>query len=231
MDATTPTQASGPSLNVTRPAAERPDEPSLRPIKLLGKVAGLIWALPHLLMYAIGVFTMGREKAFRSASERIAAVPGMLGVYARQWFYFATLDEVGGDVYFGYMSMFSKPGVTIGDRVYIGRFCSVGWADLGDDAMLSDGVQVLSGAHQHGGGTRAGGVVVHTFNTFTKVVVGPGAWIGTNAVVMAHVGPSAIVGAGAVVTRLVDAGERVGGVPAKPLRVGGLASSEPAQAA
>lgn len=217
LSAPTATASDTPTLTVTRPASDRPEESPFRLVKFLGKVGGLLWALPHLIAYVIGLCTMGQEKAFRAASERIAAVPGMLGVYARQWFYIVTLDEVGDDVYFGYMSMFSKPGVRVGDRVYIGRFCSVGWADLGDDVMLSDGVQVLSGRHQHGGGAAHGGVVLREMNVFSKVAVGRGAWIGANAVIMAHVGEAAIVGAGAVVTRPVDAGSRVVGVPAKPL--------------
>lgn len=186
------------------------------PLKYLGKAAGLVRALPHLLCYGLGLMTMGKEKAFRSSSERIAAVPGMLGVYARQWFYMVTLKEVGDDVYFGYMSMFSKPDVIIGDRVFIGRFCSIGWADLGDEAMLADGVQVLSGRHHHGGAGEQG---VQRENTFTKVVVGTRAWIGANAVVMSHVGEEAIIGAGAVVTKMVYERQKVAGVPARPLRV------------
>lgn len=192
-------------------------------LKYAGKIAGLAWALPHLAMYLVGRFTMGEEKAFRGASERIGAVPGMLGVYARQWFYLFTLTEVGDDVYFGYMSMFSKPDVRIGDRVYIGRFCAVGWVDLGDEAMLSDGVQVLSGRHQHG---RDGGL--REFCIFDKVVVGQGAWLGCNAVVMASVGQGAIVGAGAVVTKPVMNDEKVGGVPAKPLQITPIAHAEAA---
>ena len=186
----------------------------VRPVKLAGKAAGLLCALPYLAMYAVGCCTLGRDKAFRGSSERIASRPGMLGVYARQWFYRATLGEVGRDVYFGYMSMFSKPDIRIGDRVYIGRFCSIGRADLNDQAMLSDGVQVLSGRHQHGRDGQQRDAL-----TFARVTVGRGVWVGTNAVVMADLGDGAVVGAGAVVTRPVPAEAKVVGVPARPLRV------------
>lgn len=185
------------------------------PLKYVGKAIGLAWATPHLLAYVVGRFVMGDERAFRASSERIASVPGMLGVYARQWFYKATLERVGRDVYFGYMSMFSKPDITIGDRAFIGRFCSVGRADLAEEAMLADGVQVLSGRHQHGGRGDEG---VQRGGTYERVAVGRQAWIGANAVVMADVGDGAIVGAGAVVAKPVRLGEKVVGVPARPLR-------------
>lgn len=188
-------------------------------VKLAGQAVGLLFALPHLVAYWVGCRTIGPEKAFRGSSERIAATAGTIGVYARQWFYGCTLAEVGDDVYFGYMSMFSKQDARVGDRAYIGRFCSVGLADLGEEAVLADGVQVLSGRHQHGTGD---GRYEHGDLRFEKVTVGARAWLGANAVVMANVGDGATVGAGAVVTKPVAAGDKVVGVPAKPMDVGAI---------
>jgi len=184
--------------------------------KLIGKILGTLLAIPFLLQYALGRLILGRERAFASSSEWIAQVPGHLGVFTRQAFYHRTAAKVGRDVYFGYMSLFSKPAVEIGNGVYIGRFCVVGWAELGDEVMLADGVQVLSGRHQHGprvpGRSRRDAP-----QTFTKVTIGSGAWIGAEAIVMADVGAHAVVGAGAVVVKTVPEGATVGGVPAKLL--------------
>ncbi|MEO0477324.1 MAG: hypothetical protein AAF085_15355, partial [Planctomycetota bacterium] len=44
----------------------------------------------------------------------------------------------------------SKHDAMIGDRVYLGRFCTLGWVTIGDDARIADGVQLLSGQHHHG---------------------------------------------------------------------------------
>jgi acetyltransferase EpsM len=51
------------------------------------------------------------------------------------------------------------------------------------------------------------------------VVIGEGAFIGTNATIMpeVHIGPYATIGAGAVVLKDVAAGDTVVGVPAKSL--------------
>ncbi len=189
-------------------------------LKSIGHAVGGVIGLGHGMWYRFARRVVGESRAFAAASERLALRPGRLGVYARQAFYRGVLASVGRDVHFGFMTVFSKPAASLGDRVYLGRFCTIGWAEIGDDAKLADGVQVLSGRHQHGGvrggaisGGAAGDGVVH----FEPVRIGRGAWIGANAVVMADVGAGAIVGAGAVVVRAVPAGARVAGVPARPL--------------
>lgn len=199
--------------------------------KTIGRCLGVLWMLPHGLLYLLALPVMGRERAFAGASERIARVPGMLGVYTRYAFYRWTLHHVGRDVYFGFMSVLSKPAAIIRDRVYIGRFCSLGWVELGEDVMLADGVQVLSGRHQHGSSTGHEHQGTHPPaagkeaprrdqpQSFSLVKVGRGSWLGAGSVVMAEVGQHAVVGAGAVVVKPVADHATVGGVPAKVIQV------------
>jgi acetyltransferase-like isoleucine patch superfamily enzyme len=185
--------------------------------KSIAKLVGTVRGLPHVVCHLFWKAAIGPDRAFTGASESIARVPGVIGVYARQFFYKGTLAKVGVDVHFGFMSLFSKRAATIGDRVYIGRFCTIGWAEIGDDVMLADGVQVLSGRHQHGREAASGEALRDNEQVFTKVTIGKGAWLGAGAIVMADVGEGAIVGAGAVVVKPVPAGAKVGGVPAKQL--------------
>jgi len=187
-------------------------------LKTIAKGLGLVCALPHLLMYVVLRPVLGGERAFIGASERVAKIPGQWGVYIRQAFYRRTLSGVGGDVYFGFMSVFSKPKAVIGQGVYIGRFCCIGLAQLGDGVMLADGVQVLSGRHQHGKESYEGRALRDNEQDFKQVSIGAGAWLGAGSVVMADVGARAVVGAGAVVVGPVASEEKVGGVPAKPLK-------------
>ena len=172
--------------------------------------------IPRLCFYRLASLLVGR-RAFGAASESIAKVPGMRGVFLRQSFYRRTLKQCGQDAYFGWNSVFSMPEATVGDRVYVGRFCSIGFAEIGAETMLADGVQILSGGHEHGG---SGGERPHhdQDQSYQKVRVGPQSWIGAGAIVMADVGESAVVGAGAVVSKPIPAGTVAVGVPARVIK-------------
>ena len=52
----------------------------------------------------------------------------------------------------------------------------------------------------------------------TLVTIGAGAWVGSNAVVLADVGDGAVVGAGSVVTKPIPAYAIAAGVPARVVR-------------
>ncbi|MEM1211630.1 MAG: hypothetical protein AAGI68_04960 [Planctomycetota bacterium] len=187
-------------------------------LKHIGWRMGWLRARPWVWRYQVLSGLLDADRALSLCSEGVSRMPGLLGIYTRQAFYRAVCraDEhgeggrVGVDVHFGFMSVLSKPAAAFGDRAYIGRFCTVGLVDMGQDAKLADGVQVLSGAHQHGDAPR-----------YERVVIGPRAWIGAGAVVMADVGADAVVAAGAVVRTPVAAGQRVAGVPARVISRGG----------
>lgn len=171
-------------------------------------------ASPRLLAYKIGRSVLG-ARAFGAASESIARVPGLRGVYLRQAFYRSTLSRCGNDVYFGWNSVFSMTEAEVGDRVYIGRFCSIGFAQISDEVMLADGVQILSGGHEHGPAEGEGLSRQSAAQRFQQVRIGHGAWIGAGAIIMADVGAGAIVGAGAVVVKPIEAGAVAVGIPAR----------------
>jgi acetyltransferase-like isoleucine patch superfamily enzyme len=185
-------------------------------LKRCVQVVFTVCALPRLLMYYLAHTFVGR-RAFAAASESIACVPGLRGVYLRQAFYGRTLVQCGRDVYFGWQSAFSMSDVRIGERAYIGRFCSIGFASIGDEAMLADHVQILSGGHEHTRGNPAQSMHGQG-QCFHRVRVGKGVWIGAGAIVMADVGEHAIVGAGAVVTRPIPAYSVAVGVPARVVK-------------
>jgi acetyltransferase-like isoleucine patch superfamily enzyme len=102
----------------------------------------------------------------------------------------------------------------IGDRAYIGRFCSIGCARLGDEVMLADHVQILSGGQEHTH-SDASLSMQEQPQQYSRVSIGRGAWIGAGAIVMADVGEHAIIGAGAVVNRPIPANCIAVGVPAR----------------
>ncbi len=180
-----------------------------------------LWILPRLLFYYVGRILLGR-KAFGAASESIARIPGLRGVYCRQAFYRKTLAHCGQDVYIGWQSVFSMTEAVLGDRVYIGRFCSLGYARLGDEVMLADGVQILSGGHEHGAADAENRTMREQTQTYHPVQIGRGAWIGTGAIIMADVGEGAIIGAGAVVNKPIPDRCVAVGVPARVVKTSAM---------
>lgn len=184
-------------------------------LKPIGQFIGALRALAWRFRYAVLRRVLGDDRSLSLASETAARSPGLLGLYARQAFYARVLDHTGCDIHFGYQTLLSKPETSIGDCVYLGRFCTVGRVSIGDETRIADGVQLLSGQHHHGTGDD--GVNLATVS-HGRIAIGKGVWIGANAVVMADVGDGAIVGAGAVVTKPVAPGQTVVGVPAKPIR-------------
>jgi acetyltransferase-like isoleucine patch superfamily enzyme len=181
-------------------------------IKRLCQTVAFVWVLPRLVVYRLASVVLGRDRAFANASEGVGRVPGMRGVYLRQAFYRSTLET------------FSTPRATIGEGVYIGRRCGLGFVVLGDRAMLADGVQVLSGGRQHG--LDAEGAYLDQPQEFRRVEIGAGAWLGAATTVMADIGERAVIGAGAVVTRPIESGALAVGVPARSARRAGNASGE-----
>ncbi|HUE73646.1 MAG TPA: acyltransferase [Pirellulaceae bacterium] len=176
----------------------------------------LLLVAPRLLTLAVARALLGR-RAFMASSESIARIPGLRGVFARQAFYGRTLARCGQDVSFGWMSVFSMPEAEVGDRVYIGRFCSLGFALLEDEVMLADRVQILSGGREHSRSDAA--VTMQSQDqVYQRVRIGTGAWIGTGAVVMADVGEHSIIGAGAVVNKPIPSYSVAVGVPARVVK-------------
>ncbi|NKC12968.1 MAG: acyltransferase [Gammaproteobacteria bacterium] len=192
-------------------------------IKRSVQVAFSLWVSPRVALYYLFGRLLGPQ-AFLHASESIGKVPGLWGIYCRQAFYRATLYSCGQDCYFGWLSTFSIAEARVGRNVYLGRRCSIGFADIGDHVMLADGVQILSGGREHGLATGSGETHQEQAREFRRVTIGEGAWLGTNCIIMADVGAHAVVGAGAVVTKPVPPYGIAVGIPAKVLRVNAPAS-------
>ena len=140
-----------------------------------------------------GIGDMGPRRAvaaaLRAAGFRLPPIVHSTAVVAAS----ATLED-GAQV---------LAGAIVGPGARVGRDALVNaGAIVGHDVRLGECVHVASGARV-AGDTR----------------VGDGAHIGTGAIVIQQraIGAGAIVGAGAVVLDDVAAGERVGGIPARPL--------------
>jgi len=166
--------------------------------------------LPLAAAYATGLV------AFRTASQLLAFIPGKLGVVWRRAWYRRTLRACGNKLVVEWMSAFKSPQASVGDRVYVGPFCWVGWAHLGDDVMLASHVSILSGKAQHGT-NRIDVPMRQQEGVMTEIHIGSDVWIGDTVVVMADIAKGTIVGGGSVVMRRVEDYSILAGNPARTI--------------
>jgi virginiamycin A acetyltransferase len=102
----------------------------------------------------------------------------------------------------------------VGERVYIGPYCVLGRAEIGDNTQVATAVQILSGRGQHVR-DEAGRISGSQQDQFVTVKIGSDCWIGAAAIIMADVGAGSTTGAGSVVTREIPSGCVATGVPAR----------------
>jgi acetyltransferase-like isoleucine patch superfamily enzyme len=191
------------------------------------------------------------------------SVPGALGLALRQVLYPSLLGACGRGVVFGQNVVLRHPGkirigndvvvddnclldakgssnegITIGNRVFIGRntilSCKDGSIELGDGANIGFNCEVFSASRVRVGRDTLvaaycyviGGdhdfsdpsaAVLAQGRRSSGVTIGDGAWLGAGAKILdgVTIGDRAVIGAGAVVRESVPAGAIAVGVPAK----------------
>ena len=185
--------------------------------KILLRAAATVAVGPVLLLHAMKVPILGKDRALAGSTQLLALVPGLTGQYFRRAFLVWTIRDCHPSALVEFGTIFSKAEASLGENVYIGPYCSIGAAEIGRDTLIGPGVHLLSGARLHGTADpttpireQAGEVV--------RVSIGAGCWIGAGAVVMADIGQDSIVGAGAVVTRPIPSGVVAVGMPARVIR-------------
>jgi acetyltransferase-like isoleucine patch superfamily enzyme len=184
-------------------------------VKRLARGVFLVPALVEYLRYRISRRFLGEERAFLGLTERLARRTGFPGVYLRAATYHLVLRDCSRDTQIGFGTVFSKPAAMLGDHVYIGRYCSLGWVHIEKDVMLADFVSIPSGGHAH----RLSGATLtpprEMENRYEVVRVGQGTWVGSQSVILATVGRFCIVGAGSVVTKPIADFSIATGAPAR----------------
>lgn len=189
--------------------------------KLCYAIATLL-VLPGAALELILRHVFGRDVLFAAQSELLALVPGKLGWFLRNAYLHLTLAQCPFDCCFNFGVLFTHANARVGDRVYIGAYSVIGMAEIGDDVLIADGVQVLSGSRQHSfqdASLRIQDQPQH----FSVVHIGSNAWVGSGAILMADVGANCVIGAGSVVTQPVPANSVAVGVPSRVIRSVGSA--------
>lgn len=186
-------------------------------LKSLAHLVSLILILPSYLLWRLRAAALGRDVALESSSELLSLLPGLTGCYLRSAFYGLALKQCHSSARICFGTLLSKADATIGENVYVGPRCHLGWVILERDVLLAPGVHVTSGPHTHGTADPQKPIREQP-GRMQVVRIGAGSWIGSNAVVMADVGANCVVGAGAIVTRPLPDGVVAVGAPARVIQ-------------
>lgn len=186
-------------------------------VKAVMKTIALLLTGPLALVERLARLLVGKDVLFAGQAELLSLVPGKTGSYLRNAYYWLTLKECSMDARFLLGAMFTHSEAEVGRRVYVGAHCILGMVRIGDDTLLADHVQVLSGKNQHSFDDPKIPIQQQP-QKFEQVKIGKNVWVGTCAVIMADVGDDSVIGAGSIVTRPIPAGMIAVGSPAKVIR-------------
>jgi virginiamycin A acetyltransferase len=182
-------------------------------LKQIIRAVFLVVAFPLGLIAGFGRLRPG----FTFCAQGCALMPGLLGDYIRGAFYRLTLRKCAPDVCISFGTLFSHPHAVVESHVYIGAYCVIGRARIGERTQIASHVHILSGSRQHPRDGH-GNILGSQQGTFREISIGPNSWIGAAAIVMACVGARTTVGAGAVVTKDLPDDVIAAGNPAKVIR-------------
>src|SRR5687767_15869284 len=143
----------------------------------------LAWLVvtPSVWSWHVRSWVVGADKALESSTQAWALVPGFPGQYLRRAFLCRTLRSCRRTATIEFGSLFSSASAEIGERVYIGPRCHIGWAVIESNVLIAAGVHIPSGARTHGTDDSTVAIRDQPLQK-TAVRIGAGAWIGSAAV-------------------------------------------------
>ena len=166
--------------------------------------------VPVFILYFVGIV------GFTSVSQFLSLKPTRWGIMLRRAWYKTTLKRCGNDLVVDFLGAIRTPKTTIGNNCYIGVGSWIGWADIGDNVLISGHVTLLSGGHQHG--TSKSSAIRLQAGDVTQIRVGNDVWVGDGSIIQADVKEGCVVGSGSVVTKTFDKNSIIAGVPAELIR-------------
>ena len=185
--------------------------------KAVADVIALLLVLPLGALSALEKgLRPGHEGVFQFCAHCVALVPGLPGVYIRRAYYRLSLDACDVMCYVGFGAMFTHRAVIVERGVYVGTWALVGSALLREGTSIGSRASLLSGTELHE--LRDGQWTPFNPDKLRQIALGPHAFVGEGAIVMADIGASSMVAAGAVVAASVPDGVVVAGNPARFVR-------------
>jgi acetyltransferase-like isoleucine patch superfamily enzyme len=177
-----------------------------------------ILSFPCYAFYNLEAVFVGERKAFGMVTQWVSIIPGLTGEWFRlaylQW---STTSRLK-DCCISFGTTFSDQRVQIGDGVYLGRGCDIGYAAIGKNSVIGSGVHIMSGLRQHGFEDMEVPVKDQS-GEYSKVTIGEDTWIGNGAIIAADIGKKCVIGAGSVVVKPIPDFSVAAGNPARVIRI------------
>ena len=185
--------------------------------KALANAVALVVAAPFgAASHLERLLNPGAEGTFQACAHLLALAPGLPGMYVRRAFYRLALDRCHAECHIGFGTVCTHRQVIIERGVYIGVWALIGSAHLREGTSIGSRASLLSGTELHE--FRDGRWTPMDPTRLRQIALGPHAFVGEAAVVMADVERWAMVAAGTVVSSAVPAGVAVAGNPARFVR-------------
>lgn len=159
----------------------------------------------------------GYERAFHACGQFFALLPGFSGMCLRRGFYCGTLQSCSWTCQLGFGVIFSHRDAMVEDAVYVGNYALLGRVVLRRGALVGSRSSILSSGQHHVLDDQGHWTTPDNLR-MGSTEIGPYAWIGEGAIVMADVGEGALVAAGAVSAMRVPDHVMVAGNPARFVR-------------
>lgn len=166
------------------------------------RAVALILMAPFGLLARVGT-KVGLPFMYLSIAQLLSLIPGQTGIFIRGAYYRMTLKGFGKNTIILMGSVITKRNACIGDWCGIGTYTNIGWANIGDKAVIANSVSILSGGNMHDFSDPSKGPL-ETKGSYRSVEIGERCFIGDRSVIMANVGEAAVIGAGSVVVKDIE---------------------------
>jgi len=185
--------------------------------KSIASLLMMVLTCPVYLLCRLEALLVGERKAFGMVSQWVSLAPGLTGEWFRRGYLQWAIGLNLKDCCISFGCTFSDHRVKIGDGVYLGTRCDIGYADIGANCVIGSGVHILSGLRQHGF-EDLDAPIKDQPGEYSMVTIGEDTWIGNGAIIAADVGKRCVIGVGSVVVKPIPDFAIAVGNPARVIR-------------
>ncbi len=171
----------------------------------------ILWE-PFNLLFILSL----KFSQFHHISFFLSLIPFRFGMIARSRFYKKTLSSCGENLQVYYGAIITYQDISIGDNVRIGPYNIISMCSIGNNVIMAQQVNILSGSNQHSFESMQ--LIKDQEGTRKTVTLGDNIWVGAGAIIMNDIQSNSIVGAGSIVIKPLKENGVYAGNPAKKIK-------------